>query len=201
MLSVANYLPELEAAMYEVTEPFSNAEIVRELKKLHAASTDYWNSLPIDAFLASIGEAWSPADNVRHLVKSTRPIVKALKLPRILPAFLFGRADRPSRSYSELRDTYLKVLAAGGKAGRFAPSPQDRPSDPRAWRAALMAEREGVEADLEKAILKWDEAALDRYRLPHPLLGKLTVREMLFFTLYHNLHHFKNTASRLEHLK
>lgn len=27
-------------------------------------------------------------------------------------------------------------------------------------------------------------------------LGKLTVREMLFFTLYHNLHHAQNVARR-----
>jgi hypothetical protein len=34
------------------------------------------------------------------------------------------------------------------------------------------------------------------YRLPHPLLGKLTVREMLFFTVYHNAHHLDQVASR-----
>jgi hypothetical protein len=32
--------------------------------------------------------------------------------------------------------------------------------------------------------------------MPHPLLGKLTVREMLLFTLYHNLHHVQNVARR-----
>ena len=37
----------------------------------------------------------------------------------------------------------------------------------------------------------WSEKDLDKYKLPHPLLGKLTVREMLFFTIYHNEHHLK----------
>ena len=36
---------------------------------------------------------------------------------------------------------------------------------------------------------KWDEKELDEYYLPHPILGKLTVREILFFTIYHNLRH------------
>ncbi len=39
----------------------------------------------------------------------------------------------------------------------------------------------------------WNEASLDKYRMPpHPLLGKLTVREMLLFTLYHDRHHLES---------
>ena len=33
--------------------------------------------------------------------------------------------------------------------------------------------------------------------MPDPALGQLTVREMLYFTLYHNLHHVRNVAGRL----
>ena len=33
------------------------------------------------------------------------------------------------------------------------------------------------------------ENQLDEYFLPHPIIGKLTIREMLFFTLYHLRHH------------
>jgi hypothetical protein len=40
----------------------------------------------------------------------------------------------------------------------------------------------------------WSEDDLDNHRLPHPLLGKLTVREMLFFTLYHIQHHMIEAA-------
>ena len=47
------------------------------------------------------------------------------------------------------------------------------------------------------AELLTSQADLDRYRLPHPLLGKLTVREMLFFTVYHNYHHVRSVADRL----
>jgi len=38
---------------------------------------------------------------------------------------------------------------------------------------------------------KFTENELDRYILPHLLLGKLTLREMLFFTIYHIEHHEK----------
>ena len=38
---------------------------------------------------------------------------------------------------------------------------------------------------------KLDEEDLDNYILPHPLIGKTTIREMLYFTIYHVQHHHK----------
>ncbi|HRH60621.1 MAG TPA: DinB family protein, partial [Chitinophagaceae bacterium] len=42
------------------------------------------------------------------------------------------------------------------------------------------------------------EDELDVYILPHPLLGKLTLREMLYFTIYHAEHHLKNVEELIE---
>ncbi len=50
--------------------------------------------------------------------------------------------------------------------------------------------------DLLAAMDRWRDSDLDRLRLPHPLLGKLTVREMLYFTLYHNAHHARRIVER-----
>jgi hypothetical protein len=44
---------------------------------------------------------------------------------------------------------------------------------------------------------RWPEAKLDAIQLPHPLLGNLTVREMLFFTLFHQSHHMDVIRRRL----
>jgi hypothetical protein len=33
------------------------------------------------------------------------------------------------------------------------------------------------------------EERLDQYLAPHPLLGKITLRELTFFTIYHSHHH------------
>ena len=45
--------------------------------------------------------------------------------------------------------------------------------------------------------LRWSEKKLDRYQAPHPALGKLTIREMLYFTIFHNVHHARLVAERL----
>jgi hypothetical protein len=42
---------------------------------------------------------------------------------------------------------------------------------------------------LSEKLDKFTEEELDKYILPHPLLGKLTIREMMYFTIYHVLHH------------
>jgi len=42
---------------------------------------------------------------------------------------------------------------------------------------------------LSHKTIKQSETALDLYILPHPLLGKITLREMLYFTAYHVYHH------------
>ncbi len=65
-------------------------------------------------------------------------------------------------------------------------------------RVELMAKREDFSQQFWKAVASWREEDLDRYVLPHPLLGKLTLREMLCFTLYHNYHHVRNVATRLQ---
>jgi hypothetical protein len=51
---------------------------------------------------------------------------------------------------------------------------------------------------MRKALDRWSEAALDSVQMPHPLLGRLTAREMIFFTLYHNQHHVEVVRRRLD---
>ena len=49
---------------------------------------------------------------------------------------------------------------------------------------------------LVKNLDRWPKGSLDKYQLPHPLLGKITVREMLYFTIYHTQHHRKILEER-----
>ncbi|HSE37429.1 MAG TPA: DinB family protein [Blastocatellia bacterium] len=110
---------------------------------------------------------------------------------------LFGSASAPSDSYHRLRDRYWEVLAGGAMAARFAPKVARVPNDLGAWQQELLAQCRDSVSRLRQAAARWSESDLDVYRLPHPLLGKLTLREMLFFTLYHFAHHEANVVRRL----
>ncbi len=178
-------------------EPRTRDEILAQLHELHRAGTTFWELFSAEAFFTPVGGGWSPAGNVRHLNKAIKPLARALTLPRFLLWMLFGKARKPSRSYSGLRDIYLATLKRGAGAGSFAPEPPDSSGNADGSRAKLMATREDLANKLSAAIRRWNDEDLDRYRLPHPLLGKLTVREMLFFTVYHNYHHPHSVAKRL----
>jgi len=110
---------------------------------------------------------------------------------------MFGGARDPSRTFDELRQTYLNVLSKGATAGRFAPPPTRPPADLGAWQQHLVGRCAASIDKVERGLGPWSEADLDRYRLPHPLLGRLTVREMLLFTLYHYEHHKSNVVRRM----
>jgi hypothetical protein len=178
-------------------EPYSGSEIVAALERLHEESQRYIEALPISVFIQPQGQKWSPADHVRHLSKSTYPLVRALGLPKLVVGALFGRNAGASRAFPVIREVYRARLQAGATAGRFAPSPRPVPADPEPWRAQVLGSWRSAASALHAGARSWNEAALDRYRLPHPALGRLTVREMLLFTLYHNAHHLNLVASRI----
>lgn len=178
-------------------EPSAGPEIARELRALQARSRDFWSSFSTGEFFHPLGDAWSPADNVRHLLKSNRPVLRALGLPKLLLAVRFGGALRPSRTYAEVRERYFTRLSEGVTAGRFTPRPLEDAEQTEEQRRSLLADLDQVAEHLAKAITGWREWQLDRLVLPHPVLGRLTVREMLFFTLYHNLHHVRNVERRM----
>jgi hypothetical protein len=180
----------------EPQEPFGGVEIARELRALQARAQDFWSSFSTSGFFQPLGDAWSPADNVRHLLKSNRPVLRALSTPKLLLAVRFGAGLRPSRTYAEVRERYFARLAEGVTAGRFAPRPLEASEQTEDQRRALLADMDQVSKQLADAIAGWREWQLDRLVLPHPALGRLTVREMLFFTLYHNLHHVRNVERR-----
>ena len=176
--------------------PQTREEILRAFAQQETDSVAYWDAFDTESFFRKIGSSWSPAETVRHLNKSTRPVVMALGLPKFLLRLRFGKAKRPSVTYDQFCARYDQALAEGCQAGRFAPSAQSQ-RDPETWRRSIMDDFGQLNRELRKKIERWSEAKLDALQLPHPLLGNLTVREMLFFTLYHQRHHMEVVERRL----
>jgi DinB superfamily len=189
--------PRYDIQTLSSESPQTREQLLAAFEEQEAGSATYWRAFETAAFFRTIGSSWSPAHTVRHLSKSLRPVVKALTMPKLLLRLMFGRARRPSMTYDDFVARYQKALAEGGKAGRFGPSERAE-EDVEAWRAAIMRDFAQLNVALRNAIRRWPEGKLDRLLLPHPLLGKLTVREMLFFTLYHQRHHIAVVERRLK---
>jgi DinB superfamily len=176
--------------------PSTSSEIIAALEEVHEEGVAYWARFSDAEFFSRAGVHWSPAEHVRHLTKSMTPILPALRLPKIALRAAFGIASRKGMTYAALQTVYARALDEGGNAGRFAPS-EETGDGGTARRDAIMDDHSETVRGLTAAIARWTDAQLDRYRLPHPLLGKLSVREMLLFTVLHNAHHVLVAQRRL----
>jgi hypothetical protein len=182
---------EMSAVMIEQSniEVLSNRRaIVEALEAAHEEAVAYWARYATPELFAPMGAHWSAADHVRHLTRSMAPILPVLRVPRLALRVAFGAPTEPPRTIGQIRTVYRAALDAGGTAGRFAPPPEKGVRD-QVRRDRIMDTHSETLRGLTQAMERWSEAELDAYRLPHPLLGRLSVREMMFFTLLHNRHH------------
>ncbi len=158
-------------------------EIQRSLIENYAAFTEHLRRMPDNLVHQAAEGKWSPAMQAEHLVKSVSPVTLTFLLPKFVLPLVFGKANRPSRTYDELIAKYKLKLSEGGRASKpFIPEVPENLSE--------VCERlEKSVATLCNRTESFSETQLDRMILPHPLLGKLTLREMLYFTAYHARHH------------
>lgn len=171
----------------------NKAELQENLLKCHKDIIDAVHQLPKKEFLFASEGKWTAGQQLKHLVKSVAPVTIAFALPDFLLKILFGTANRPSRPYEVLVEKYKSKLAAGGKApSQFVPA------------KVSFSNREGLAKKLQslvellcKRINSKSEDQLDLFVIPHPLLGKLTLREMLYFSIYHCEHHHKSIIQNL----
>lgn len=184
--------------MFETGNPGSKAEIISELDRLNTQIAEFAKTIPADEFITPQAEFWSPAEHIRHLIKSVRPVAMALKIPKIMLLFKFGSTKRPGYSFDKIKEMYYSKLREGATAGRFTPSTKNQAGNPVEWQKNVIKNWVSVSQLLTTNMNSWPEKKLDTYLLPHPLLGNLTIREMLFFTLYHNKHHASRIVERRE---
>ncbi len=171
--------------------PWTGAQIVAALRRVHAESVSYWQVLYSDAafFHRIAPDIWAPADQVRHLTKSVRAIAVGFETPRLLLALRFGVALRPSREYHASKKAYEDRLQRGVRANKFAPRALEQHEQTGPGRGRIMQQHAEAVSRLCRALERYPEWSLDRLRARHPALGIITMRELAMFALIHNVHH------------
>lgn len=166
---------------------YNKQEIIEQFEKQSDLLQRWFLDNPIEKTEQRPEGAWTAGQHLLHMIKSTKPLAKGLGYPRFVIRLKFGKSDRPSATYNEVIKKYQDALAVGGKAtGSFVPR------DVKEVERDELLKRFNGEAELLISNLKkWPEKSLDKLVVPHPLIGKLTIREMMYFTIYHTKHHFK----------
>jgi hypothetical protein len=167
-------------------------ELIEQLQNHHQAFIEYINSLTDEEFLVSHHAKWTAGQQLQHICLSVRPVNLALLIPKFMLRLLFGKPLK-KRNYEELVKAYQNVLHKGGKAGT--------PYIPKSVRIhqkqKLISDLTKLIASLIEKINQLSEDDLDQHILPHPLIGKTSIREMLYFTMYHVKHHHEQLVKNL----
>jgi hypothetical protein len=169
----------------------SKEDILRESKRTFEEIQTFINSVSDEQINVQKDGKWSILEEFSHVILSLKPLVSSLKLPKI--AFMaFGKPNRPSRTFDELVKRYQEKLDEGGVAPKqFSPKENLESKEEllKLWSELSKKYLSGVESH-------WKEGNLDKHLAPHPLLGKITIREMFFFTAYHSNYHLQNMKKK-----
>lgn len=139
----------------------------------------------------SNNDSWSIREEMEHLVISGRMVASALKVPKMVLRS-FGKPNREVRDYDTTFQRYKDRLQEVGPVSNSPASPKKDGDN----MVSLLKQWDEIGEKFAKRLQKWNDKDLDNYLLPHPLMGKILVREMLFFTHFHSLHHFERIVGR-----
>src|SRR4030095_31510 len=169
-------------------------EIIRDSENAFQQFARYCDSVPDKEFFRERNGTWSIAQHLQHLIISTKTSTAAFALPKFILRIVAGTPNRESRTYDELVKKYQGKLAEGGKAkGRYIPGKLNE----KTGKDKMLEKWFSVTGNYLQAIKSnCKESQLDQYIVPHPLLGKITLRELGYFTIYHTHHHLKNLKRR-----
>ncbi len=139
---------------------------------------------------------WSVAENMQHLIISTNTTTLAYALPKFLVKWMAGTPNRASRTFEDVKNKYYQKLSEGGRAsGRFIP----KPIEVKYGKQKLLNNWNTATIKFIKALHKnRSENDLDNYLVKHPLLGRITLRELCYFTIFHTEHHLQSIQKPAE---
>lgn len=159
--------------------------IITKINENHNSFMDYLSNLSKKEFEFSIGEKWTAGQQLEHIILVMKAILSVFSTDKLIIGQNFGSTVRQNRTYEALQNDSNKKLAEGGKApSRFLPETITiNQREPLIEKLAFLVEELGLK------IKTFSESELDSLLIPHPLLGNLTLREMLYNTADHVEHH------------
>ncbi|MDP5106504.1 MAG: DinB family protein [Polaribacter sp.] len=164
-------------------------EIADLLEKKHQELFSWLENQPEKNWEKGPVDKWSTSQHIQHLVDSLQLLNNALSYPRFILKYKFGTCNRELRDYEAVVKNYQqKLLENKDKAAIFN---QKLKKPTLKERDRLLTRLQIQQKKLQYKTVHISEKNLDTLVLPHPLMGKMTVREIIMWTAYHTEHHTK----------
>ncbi|MFK7832687.1 MAG: DinB family protein [Winogradskyella sp.] len=130
---------------------------------------------------------WTAGQQALHLLQSIVPLNNALSMPKFLLRFKFGRANRPSKTYDDLVKRYHERLLE--KKGETFKGSRNMKIPPLSDKQYILNRLQTEHKKLQYKTKRISDRNLDLLVLPHPLMGKMPIREIIMWTTCHVDHH------------
>ena len=162
-------------------------EIVDLLEVKHHELFEWLNKQPNENWEKGPKEKWTTGQHILHLINSLQLLNNALSYPKFILKYKFGTCNRPLRDYKTVAKKYNEKLEKNQDRARKFNQKLKKP---------LLEERERLltkfqiqQKKLQYKTKKISDKNLDTLVIPHPLMGKMTIREIIMWTAYHTQHH------------
>ncbi len=169
-------------------------ELINLLEDKHKNLFNWLEHQPEEKWEQGPDGKWTTGQHVLHLVDSMKKLNSALSLPKFLLRYKFGKSNRDVRGYDDVVNKYLDKLSKNQeKAAKFngyikIPKLEER--------QGLLTTLDVEQKKLQRTTKRWKDKHLDTLILPHPLLGRMPIREMIMFMGYHTEHHAMSLKER-----
>ena len=162
-------------------------DIILKLEEKHHILLNWLEQQEADKWEVGPKNKWTTGQQALHLLQSIKTLNNALSLPKFILKYRFGKSNREVRGYDAVAKRYNERLkSVNGRT--FGPSQNMR--IPKLNEKQYLIDRLQTEnKKLQYKTRKWSDKQLDTYILPHPLMGKMPVREIIMWTAYHVEHH------------
>lgn len=162
-------------------------DIIEALESQHQKLFDWLENHPNEKWILGPENKWTTGQHILHLVNSGKMLNKALSYPKFLLRRKFGTSNRDSRSYSEVAKRYEERLSENQEKAKTFNQHLKTPSLKE--RKHVISALQIQNKKLQYKTKKLKDKHLDTLLLPHPLMGRMTLREIIMWSAHHTEHH------------
>ncbi len=161
--------------------------IIDLLEEKHQKLFNWLENQPEDSFNKGPKGKWTTGQHIEHLVDSIKQVNHALSFPKFILKYKFGNSNREVRAYDDVVNRYQEKLSKNQDKAREFNIGVKTPDQKKYQQ--LLNTLQIQNKKLQHKTNKWKDKDLDNLILPHPLMGKMPVREIIMWTAYHTEHH------------
>lgn len=164
-------------------------EIADLLEEKYAALLSFLETQELDKWTMGPYGKWTTGQQALHLLQSIKPLNDILSMPRFFFKYAFGKNTNDLQDY----ETIVKKYQIALKDNRdFVFKASKNMKVPKTKDKTYILNRLQVESKkLQYKTRRISDKNLDTLVLPHPLMGKMAIRDVLMWTAYHVEHHTK----------